>query len=322
MEGSQREETMKNRKYVLGLLVVVLVCVSAAMRAQAPRPQVTFTFQDVTISGAIEVDSYGINKNGAITGDYILSDGTWHGFSCTLNRKGACAKVTNIDDPNGTKTQGYGINSSGEVVGYYLNSSGLTQGFLYKKGKYTDIGPTGETATEANGISDDGYIVGDYTDSSGIEHGFLYNGTTYTTLDISGASLSLCWGIQCGRWRGRYGWWITLDCVNSSGTYDSYLTKDLGKTYTKIDVPGATDSYAHGVFFNNNVYGIVYTILDSSGVEDGVLYYGGKYYSFDDSKGTNTRADGVNDKLLIVGRYGAGPSGGNGGYGYEAITKK
>jgi probable HAF family extracellular repeat protein len=311
---------MNNHKSVLGLLVVVLVCLSAAAQAQAPQAKLKFTFNDVTISGTEEVDSYGINNNGVVTGDYIESDGvTWHGFYCKLNTKGACGKVTNIDDTSSgaTKTQGYGINSSGEIVGYYLNSSGLDQGFLYKGGTFTDIGPSGDISI-ANGINDKGLIVGGYTDSSsGVQYGFLYDGTTYTQLAPSG-----CAGTTTAAWGINNKDWITIYCINTSGVYDSFLTKDKGKTFKKIDVPNATQSVVHTI---NNAGNIVYTIFDSSGYAHGVLYYGGKYTQFDDPKESSsagTRGDGLNSKLVILGRYGAGPTGGNGGFGYEAIVKK
>jgi probable HAF family extracellular repeat protein len=314
MEGSQREETMKNRNYVLGLLVVVLVSISTAVRAQAPEPQkLSFTFHDAKISGALEVDSYWINNRGWISGDYILSDGTWHGMKCKLAKSGSCTNVKTIDDPNGTHTTGQGINTAGDMVGYYVNSAGNYQGFLYKGGTFTDIsGPEGSIGSLAIGINDKGLIVGWYQDSAGVWHGFLYDGTTYTDLTVPGASATYAQAINNKNW-------IVLVVVNSSGLYDSYLTTNKGNSYNPIDVPGAAQSWVNDI---NNAGNRVYTIYDSQGVRHGDLYYGGKYTQFDDPKGTNTRGDAVNDSLVIVGRYGSGPSGGNGGYGYEAVVKK
>jgi len=310
---------MKTRTYVLGLLAVAMVCMSAAVKAQAPKPQApSFTFYDVSISGVstLEVDSYGINNKSVITGDYILSDGTWHGMVCTINMKGVCSKVTNIDDTSSgaTKTQGYGINTAGDVVGYYLNSAGEDQGFLYSKGTFTDIGPSGDISI-ANAINDKGLIVGAYDDpETGVQSGFLYDGKSYTTLEPSACvSTTQAWGINNKDE-------ITLYCVNSGGTYDGYVTKNKGKTYTKIDDSSETEgTILHKIDSSGDICG---TGINSSGTEDGILYLGGKWYSFDDPNGTDTRADGINDKLLIVGRYGAGPSGGNGGTGFFAITKK
>jgi len=316
---------MKNGKYVLGLVVVALVCLSVAARAQAPQPQkVSFTFYNVTaVSGAAETDAYGMSNSGQIVGDYIESDGTtWHGMICNKPNKGTCSSVTNIDDStSGAEyTQVYAINKSGDAVGFY-ELNGLEQGFLYQSGTYTNIGPSGAVSA-AYGINDKGLIVGGYIDpNTGIAKGFLYNGTTYTDLvpSTSCASTSVlsgaAWGINNKNW-------ITVFCVNSSGDYDAYLTKNEGKTFTKIDVPGATQSVAHTI---NDAGDIVYTIFDSSGNRHGVLYYNKTYTQFDATNGTNsTRADGLNNKLLIVGRYGStGPNGSASGpgTGYEAITK-
>jgi len=307
---------MKNRKYVFGLLVVVLVCLSAAAQAQASKPQtVSFTFNDVSISGVstLEVDAYGINDHNALTGDYIESDGvTWHGMICKLDpTTGVCTNVANIDDPNGTKTQGYGINNAGEVVGYYFNSSGLDQGFLYKAGTFTDIGPTGDVSI-ANAINAKGLIVGAFFDpNTGVQHGFLLEGTKYTTLEPSACvSGTQAWGINNKDE-------ITLYCVNSAGDDDAYITKDKGKTYTKIDDKKEVSTIAHKIDNSGDIDG---TLVESSGAEDGFLYYKGKFYLFDDPNGSATRGDGINTKLVMVGRYGAGPSGGNGGTGFVAIT--
>jgi len=305
---------MKDQKYILGLAVAVLVCLSTAARAQAPKPQTaTFTLYDLTISSAFETDSYGINNSNMVTGDYIESDGTtWHGMTCKLGKKGACGSVTNLDDPNGTKTQGYGINTKGVVVGYYLNSSGLDQGFMYSAGTFTDVGPTGDVSI-ANAINDKGLIVGAYNDpNTGIQHGFLFDGKNYTELEPSACSSGTqAWGINNKNV-------ISLYCVNSSGTYDGYITKNNGKTYTKLDDSSETSTILHKINSSGSIDG---TGVNSSGTEDGLLYYKSTWYSFDDSKGTNTRADGLNDKIVIVGRYGAGPSGGNGGFGFVAYVK-
>lgn len=95
----------------------------------------SLTIQDVNVKGATETDTYAINDNGTITGDYIDSSGVLHGL--ILKER----KVTTIDHPNGTLTQGFGINSKVVVVGWYVNSSGVEVGFKWAAGKFTDIVP-------------------------------------------------------------------------------------------------------------------------------------------------------------------------------------
>ena len=59
--------------------------------------------------------------------------------------------------------------------------------------------------------------------------------------------------------------------------------------------------------------------FDSNAEEVGFLLHGGKYYDVKDPKANdNTRPDGVNDKLEIVGRY--TPADGS-NVGFKAVTK-
>ena len=59
------------------------------------------------------------------------------------------------------------------------------------------------------------------------------------------------------------------------------------------------------------------TYYDTAGTEKGWLLHAGKYYDVVDPGGVS-RADGLNDKLEIVGRYGTGTFGGT---GFKATTK-
>ena len=73
------------------------------------------------------------------------------------------------------------------------------------------------------------------------------------------------------------------------------------KKYTTIKVPGAVSSYPHGIDLAGDV---VFSWTDSTGIFHGALRTGGKYYKFDDPKGTDgTYGDGINDHRLVVGVY-------------------
>lgn len=65
-------------------------------------------------------------------------------------------------------------------------------------------------------------------------------------------------------------------------------------------VPGALQSSAHSINKSGN---IVYTWFDYYGVEHGAILEGGSYYIFDFPESPSTRADGLTDSNLIVGRY-------------------
>jgi probable HAF family extracellular repeat protein len=300
---------MKTRKTVLGSLALLLMLLSFSTAALAPA--LKFTFKDVVVPKAIETDSYAVNNAGVIAGDYIDSKGTQYGL--ILNGK-TVTKYTYSKCPSTTtnQTAAFGINTASAVVGWCLNSSSVPVGFMYAKGKFAAIaGPAGNTGVEANGINDKGAIVGAYFDSAGVEHGFLYANKKYTTMDPKGSTATAAWSINNAGVIGIYG-------INSSGDYISFTTKDNGKTYKAFGYPkaGPLGTAIHGV---NNKGDIDGTYFDANSAAHGVLLHGGKYYSFDDPKASNsTRADGLNDKLIIVGRY--SPSDGT-NHGFEATAK-
>lgn len=276
---------------------VVLACSLIATIAFA-EDQLTIKCADVKvpIKGALETDSYAVNNKMYIAGDYIDSGGVQHG----LILKGKV--VTKFDGPPGSSTiAAYGINSSNTAVGWYLNSTGLANAFSFAKNKMTAVAYPSAASTEANGINDAGWIVGSYVDTAGVTHGFYWDTKNYHSVDVSGASLTTAWAINKNKL-------MTVFAINSAGTYDGY-TYD-GTTFTLVDVPGATSSVVHGI---NNKKDRNYTIFDSSGNRHGVLYQAktNVYTQFDDPKGVNsTRADGINDTDVQVGRYGATASAG------------
>jgi hypothetical protein len=300
---------MKSRKTMGGFLVVLYVSVAVAV-----VPTLTFLFRDVNFSPtAQETDTYGVNNARAIAGDYVDSAGVQHGMIL-----GGINAITSIDradcpgTPGATGIAFYGINSAGVAAGWCTSTSGPEIGFTWAKGKFTDISISGATLVNANGINDSGAVVGTYVDSNGVQHGYLLEGSTLTKLDPPGTdTLATAWGINNAGV-------VTVFGANSSGTYLSFTTADKGKTYTPFHAPGegSTGTAIHEI---NNNGDIVATYFDSSGNRHGVLFHGGVYYSFDDPNGVgSTRADGLNDMLVMVGRYGSGVYG---GIGFEAFTQ-
>ena len=216
-----------------------------------------------------------------------------------------------VSTPSSTSISFYGINSAGVAAGWCTNRSGVEIGFTYAKGTFTDIRIAGATLTNAIGINDTGAVVGTYIDSSGIQHGFLLVGSTLTRLDPPGVtSLATAWGINNAGV-------ITVYGANSSGNYLSFTTADRGTTYTPFHTPGE-GSIGTAIHEINNNGDIVATYFDSSSNRHGVLFHAGQYYSFDDPNGVgSTRGVGLNDNLVMVGRYG---SGAYGGVGFAAVT--
>jgi len=291
------------------LLFIGLVCFLLAVNLAAQAPDLKITCTDVNVKGAQETDTYAINDKNVIAGDYIDSAGVQHGMIL----KGKTA--TEFDGPSGsTSIAAYGINTAGLVVGWYVDSTGVPQSFAYAKGKFSAVAFPGAAYTEANGVNDNGWIVGQFEDTAGVFHGFYWNTKTYTQVDIPGASWTSVWAINKSNVMTAYD-------ENTSTGYpiDGYIYN--GTTWTKMDPPNSSGGVAiHGI---NTAGDLDFTIFDSSENRHGVLYQAktGVYTQFDDKKGVDsTRADGLNDKDTMVGRY-SPASGSPANQGFKCTAK-
>jgi hypothetical protein len=287
------------KRSILGALVV-LTFVAVGIAA---APPLTFTYSDVHANKtAIETDTYGVNASGAIAGDYVDSKSVQHamilaGKKLTSVDNKACAAITGAGG-----IAFYGINTAGAAAGWCTSAkTGLDTGFVYSGGKFTAVNFPKSNGTQVTGINDKGEVVGLYLDSTNLTHGFSKIGTKYTKIDVTGGTNTVAWGVNNA---GQ----ITVYTTNSAGTFDSYLV--TGKKFKKIDNPnaGTTGTIVHTP---NNKGDIDGTYYDTTGAEKGWLLHAGKYYDVVDPGGVS-RADGLNDKATIVGRYGTGTFGGTG----------
>jgi hypothetical protein len=294
------------------MLGVVLVLTFVAVGIAA-APPLTFTFSDVHANKtATETDSYAVNAAGVIVGDYVDSSGVQHGM--ILNG----AKLTTVNNKSCQTTGGatgsiafFGVNSAGTAVGWCISTkTGLDIAFVYSKGKFTTVNYPKSNGTQLSGINDKGDVVGLWIDSALATHGFSKIGTKFTNIDVKGDTNTVAWGINNARQ-------ITVYATNSASEYDGFLM--TGSKLKNIDNPKAKGGLGTIVHTPNNKGDVDGTYYDSTGAERGWLLHGGKYYDVADPNGPIiTRADGLNDKLEMVGRY--TPSAG-GNVGFKATTK-
>jgi hypothetical protein len=289
------------------LLVLTFVAVGIAA-----APPLTFTFSDVhATKTALETDSYAVNNFGSIAGDYVDTKSVQHAMIHGL-------PVTTVDNKKCQAITGtggiafFGVNKTCSAAGWCTNSNGIDIGFTWTKGKFVDINFPKGTGTQPTGINDTGDVVGLYFDSAGSQHGFLKKaGGKYQSIDVPGETSAAAWAINNA---GD----ITVYAVNSSGDFDAFLYN--GKTFKNINDPNAKGTLGTVVHTVNNKGDIDGTYYDSAGNTHGWLLHAGKYYDVNNPNGPNlTRADGLNDKLEIVGRY-TPAAGGN--VGFKAITKQ
>jgi hypothetical protein len=298
------------KRSILGVVIVfafVAVGIAAA-------PPITFTFKDIHANKtAQETDTYAINNAGVIAGDYVDSAGVQHPMILAAGKLTTANHKNCVSTPS-TSPAFYGINNKGVAAGFCISSlTGDTIGFTYNTAtkKFTDIKIKGGTAVEPSGINDKGAIAGTYMDKNGVQHGFVLAGTKLTNLDPPGVVSGLT-GPANGFINNKGA--VTIFGLDSTNKNLSFITTNNGKTFKAFHGKGegTTGTAIHNI---NNNGDFVATVFDSSGNRHGILVHGGKQFQFDDPKGDGknaTRADGLNDTLGIVGRYGAGVFGGTG----------
>src|SRR4029077_3814382 len=83
--------------------------------------------------------------------------------------------------------------------------------------------------------------------------------------------------------------------VNSTGTLGSVMTTNNGKTFKKINVPGA-GALGSAPLDTNNENDVCFEYFDSAGLFHGALLHAGKYYKFNYPKSYESYGGGVNNK--------------------------
>ena len=204
-------------------------------------------------------------------------------------------EFSSFDVPGATGTAALGLNSTGQVVGLAVIAGG-NSAFLLNEGVFETFRVPGTARTEALGVNDLGQIVG--TVNFG-DYGFLTtidNFGTTSRFDVPAAtSGTIPYGInQTGEIVGQYN-------TGPGGNDRHGFLRGVDETYTTIDYPGASSTWAFG---NNDsgqivgAYGFGNTILHSW-----IRDIGGQFTSFDVPLGTATTALDVNDAGQIVGRF-------------------
>jgi hypothetical protein len=151
-------------------------------------------FTTIRKPGAVRTQAYGVNDRGEVVGDYLLPDGSNHGYRWRNGR------FTTINGPGGADAALTGINDRGDVIGVYgLDpadpTSGL-KGFLLRHGRYQTFAVPRVRHTLPLGINNRGQVAG-YTatadDLATGARGFLLaRGVRgpLTRIDVPGAATS------------------------------------------------------------------------------------------------------------------------------------
>ena len=203
----------------------------------------------------------GINNSRTVCGDYVGSDGNFHGFFLS---SGTFTEFDIAGAP-APSTLVLGINDAGDFAGGFslTGPTGIHQGFVSVGGTITSFSVPGALSTFAYDINNSKQlVVGYYIDSSGIVHGYFRdtNGALHFPIDPSGSVQTVLFGLNDRNWVvGRY--------ADSSGVTHGLFFVPPNNFFT-FDYPGSTFTSLNGI----NAQGFIcgrYT--DASGIDHGIL---------------------------------------------------
>jgi hypothetical protein len=198
----------------------------------------------------------GINNRRTICGDYMTSDGVFHGFFLSQQ------EFTEFDLPPETFTIVLGINNAEDFCGSFLDVDAIQKGFVSLGGSVTSFSVPGSVATHAYQVNDSNQITGYYTDEAATPHGYLRDsdGTITAPIDPAGSTGTILFGNNASNWVvGRYS-----DAVgNTHGLF--FITPG---DFVTFDFPGSIFTSFNGI---NRQGWICGRYIDTSGFEHGIL---------------------------------------------------
>lgn len=151
------------------------------------------TFTEIPISGAIQVEAFGINDSGDISGAFEDSMGLEHGY---LLKGGVNGTLTQLDVPGATYTYGSGVNNSDEVTLQWVDGNANVEASTYNAGTYTTVNAPGGDNVYIHGINTAGSVVYSLGDTNGNFHGAVLTGGKYYLLDAPNSSSTFADGIN------------------------------------------------------------------------------------------------------------------------------
>jgi hypothetical protein len=254
-----------------------------------PSGSSQYQFTTIDAPGASDTEAYGINNPGIVTGFYVIQ-GRGHGF---VWRNGS---LTTVDHPGALDTLLGDVNDPGLVIGNY-GPFETQHATIYNiaTGTFTTLPDVPNLPVNiGDGINAQGIAVG----SAGMGNvsvtfsnvGWIWDGRAYSFFSVPG---SAGFGTTAGgiNARGQVSGYFQ----DASGGFHGFLKH--GSTFTQIDVPGATDTFAYAI---NNRTDLAGWYVDQQGVTHGFVLSGGMDQQGDNQQGDNQQGD--NQGFVLSGR--------------------
>lgn len=216
-----------------------------------------------------------INSEGAIGGQYVDSNGVFHGFVRSPH-----GTITTFDAPGAGTAAGQGtfitfadgINPEGAIAGAYADASNVVHGFVRAHdGTFTTFDPHGSVFTNNSGINPHGSVTSWYTDAGGLSRGYVRAPDgTFTIFHAPGAGTGSGQGTfpeninEEGAITGQY--------IDGTGVNHGFL-RAKREAITTFDVSGAGTSAGQGTIpaSNNPADAISGYYIDANGLAHGFL---------------------------------------------------
>jgi uncharacterized membrane protein len=199
----------------------------------------------------------GINNSGTVNGDYVISDGTIHGFVLSGGT------FTDFNIPGALQTTLLSINDPGDFTGDFDDGSGIFQAWFSKGGTITSFSIPGALSTFAYETNNNKkLVVGYYIDDAGILHGYYRDrdGALHFPIDPPGSTATILFGLNNRNWVvGRY--------ADSAGVTHGLFFVPPNNFFT-YDFPGSTFTSLNGISSQGNICG---RYVDASGIAHGFL---------------------------------------------------
>src|SRR5262245_45977669 len=194
------------------------------------------------------------------------------------------------------------INNTGQIIGLAPQIDSSVFGFLFDQGLLTRL-PSCSHENVPTDINDAGQIVGTCRGAGvlpGPARGFLQDGSRFVTLDVPGPmplsnNTAVSGMNNAGQIVGSYSPFMPLFSRDSSHGF----LLDSG-TFTTIDVPGASSTFAEAM---NDMRQIVGFFKDITGVSHGFLWDRGRFTVIDAPGATTTSASAINALGQIIGSF-------------------
>jgi hypothetical protein len=260
-------------------------------------------FVEIVLPGVSDMQAYGIDNHGTVSGLYGDAAGNFHSFIY------ADGVVTTVDGPTSnpplSQADFFNLNNKGVVGGNYNDDAGNSRAATYNiHTQEWDTLPliSGPVVYNvAGGVNSQGISAGNWTDDITFATGFqgwTFDPKTgqYSFFDVPGVDKTHFIG-------------TVVNDINNAGVIVGYYSDPTGtihgftkrgNCYQTIDVPGAQDTQVGGINSQGDLGG---NYFDGTTQHGFVMRHNGDLITFDVPNAINTFVEGISENGNITGLY-------------------